>query len=137
MTLAPIIENLPPELQQRAGPRVLPAEPPITNWPPNLRRKDAARYLQLVFGIPVEASTLAKWFCISSDGPPAFLAGRIPLYPRAELDAWAIRRLGPLRSSTSAVAAPEGQVSEHSDSKAFEAASTQEMGRCKKLVVSK
>lgn len=67
----------------------------------NLRRKVAARYLSDVHGIPVQPTTLAKWFCVSSDGPPAFKSGRIPLYPRVELDAWAARRLGRLRSSTS------------------------------------
>jgi hypothetical protein len=75
--------------------------PIITNWPPNLRRSDAARYLRDVHGIPVQPSTLAKWFCVSSEGPPAFKAGRIPLYPRDQLDAWATARLGPLRISTS------------------------------------
>jgi hypothetical protein len=101
MTPTPIINNMPPDLQQRAEMHVPPAEPPITNWPPNLRRREAARYLRLVHGIPVEAATLAKWFCIHSDGPPAFKCGRVPLYPRDALDAWAIRRLGPLRRSTS------------------------------------
>ena len=70
-------------------------------WPPNMRRADAARYLRDVHGIPIAAATLAKWFVTRSDGPPAYKAGRVPLYPRAELDAWAARRLGPLRSSTS------------------------------------
>ncbi|OYY40535.1 MAG: hypothetical protein B7Y08_18555 [Rhodospirillales bacterium 24-66-33] len=70
-------------------------------WPPRLRRADAARYLSDVHGIPVKPSTLAKWYCLGSDGPPAHVAGRVPLYPRDELDAWAIRRLGPLRRSTS------------------------------------
>jgi hypothetical protein len=101
MTLTPKIENMPPELQQRAEPHTPPAEPPITNWPPNLRRRDASRYLQTVYGIVVQPSTLAKWHCLRSDGPPAYHAGRTPLYPRAQLDAWAIRRLGPLRRSTS------------------------------------
>ena len=101
MTPTPIIENLPPELQQRAETHVSHAEPPITNWPPNLRRRDACRYLQTVYGIVVQPSTLAKWHCLRSDGPAAYHAGRTPLYPRAELDAWAIRRLGPLRRSTS------------------------------------
>jgi hypothetical protein len=71
------------------------------SWPINLRRQDAARYLREVHGIPVQPTTLSKWFCVSSDGPPAFKAGRIPLYPRDQLDAWAVKRLGPLRTSTS------------------------------------
>ena len=77
------------------------ATPIITNWPPKLRRADAARYLREVHGIPVQSSTLAKWWCLKSDAPPAYLAGRIPLYPRDALDAWAAKRLGPLRTSTS------------------------------------
>lgn len=72
----------------------------VSDWPPNLRRQDAARYLREVHGIPVQPTTLSKWFCVSSDGPPAFKAGRIPLYPRDQLDAWAVKRLGPLRTST-------------------------------------
>jgi hypothetical protein len=70
-------------------------------WPPNLRRQEASRYLRETYGLQVQPSTMAKWFCTKSDGPKAFSAGRIPLYPRAELDAWATRRLGPLRTSSS------------------------------------
>ena len=73
----------------------------ISDWPPKLRRAEAARYLREVHGIPVQPSTLAKWHCPSSDGPPAHRAGRVPLYPRDALDAWATKRLGPLRTSTS------------------------------------
>jgi hypothetical protein len=100
MALTPMIENMTAESKQNTEP-MISDEPPITNWPPNLRRREAARYLRLVHGIPVEAATLAKWFCIHSDGPPAFKCGRVPLYPRDKLDAWAIRRLGPLLHSTS------------------------------------
>lgn len=71
------------------------------NWPSKLRRADAARYLREVHGIPVQPSTMAKWYCTKSDGPPAYVAGRVPLYPRDALDAWAEKRLGPLRHSTS------------------------------------
>lgn len=71
------------------------------NWPPKLRRIDAARYLREVHGIPVQPSTLAKWACIKSDSPPAHYAGRVPLYPLDALDTWAAKRLGPLRTSTS------------------------------------
>jgi hypothetical protein len=70
-------------------------------WPPKLRRVEAARYLREHHGIPVSPATLAKWFCLRSDGPPAYLAGRVPLYPRDALDSWAHKRLGPLRTSTS------------------------------------
>lgn len=74
-------------------------------WPAKLRRSDAARYLREVHNLPVAATTLAKWFCVRSDGPPAYLAGRTPLYPREELDAWAKQRLGKLLRSTSEQAA--------------------------------
>lgn len=79
-------------------------EPPFTaNYPPNLRRWEASRYLRERYGIHAEPPTLAKWFCLRSDGPPAFKDGRVPLYPRQGLDDWAVRRLGPLRRSTSDV----------------------------------
>jgi hypothetical protein len=45
------------------------AAPPATNWPPNLRRKDASRYLQIVHGISLSPATLAKVACVSSTGP--------------------------------------------------------------------
>lgn len=72
-----------------------------TSWPSKLRRVEAARYLREVHGIPIQPSTLSKWFCVRSDGPLAFKSGRTPLYPRAQLDEWATRRLGPLLRSTS------------------------------------
>ena len=78
-----------------------PSERPSTGWAPNLRRAQASEYLKQNYGIILQPSTLAKWFCVKSDGPPAYLNGRVPLYPRTELDTWAIKRLGPLRTSTS------------------------------------
>jgi hypothetical protein len=72
-------------------------------WPSRLRRAEAARYLHEVHGIAVQPATLAKWFCTRSDGPPAHLAGRFPLYPRDGLDDWAARHLGELHTSTSKV----------------------------------
>lgn len=79
--------------------------PRSTSWAPRLRRTEAAQYLRERHGIPVSPATLAKWFCLRSDGPPAYVAGRVPLYPREALDAWAEKRLGPLRVSTSNLAA--------------------------------
>ena len=70
----------------------------IISWPVNLRRREAARYLGEVHGISVAANTLANWFSLGRDGPPAFRTGRIPLYPRAALDQWAKARLGALRT---------------------------------------
>jgi hypothetical protein len=70
-------------------------------WSPNLRRGEASRYLRKMHGLSVAPATLAKMFSQQSDGPPAYLAGRVPLYPLDELDAWAVKRLGRLRTSTS------------------------------------
>ena len=80
---------------------VLSPRAATVSWPARLRRVEAARYLRERHGIPVSPATLAKWFCLRSDGPPAYVAGRVPLYPRDALDAWAEKRLGPLRTSTS------------------------------------
>lgn len=79
---------------QRSGTRT-------QSWAPNLSRRDACRYLEQVHGLKFQPSTLAKWWSVSSHGPPAFLNGRFPVYPTVELDAWARRRLGELRTSTS------------------------------------
>lgn len=67
----------------------------------NLNRKDASRYLREVHGIVRSPATLAKLAC-TGGGPPFRKAGRIPLYPISELDAWALEILSPLMASTSA-----------------------------------
>jgi hypothetical protein len=69
-----------------------------TTWPVNLSRPEAARYLGEIHGIPVAVNTLANWYSRGVDGPPAFKAGRWPVYPRAALDQWAKARLGALRT---------------------------------------
>ena len=46
----------------------------------SLRRSEAAKYVVKTYGLPCSAKTLAKWACISSEGPPFRLAGRFPLY---------------------------------------------------------
>ena len=69
-------------------------------WPPNLRRSDASRYLRELYGLNLAPATLAKMFSQRADGPPAYVAGRIPLYPRDALDSWAAERLGALRTSS-------------------------------------
>jgi hypothetical protein len=66
-------------------------------WPVRLRRAQAAKYLEQEHGVMVSPATLAKWHSTRSDGPPVQKFGRIPLYPRVELDAWVVRRLGVLR----------------------------------------
>jgi hypothetical protein len=66
-----------------------------------LRRTEAAKYITETYGFPCAAKTLAKLACVSSDGPPFRMAGRIPLYPVPNLDAWAESKIGPLVRSTS------------------------------------
>lgn len=70
---------------------------------PALHRSEASEYLRAVYGIEVSAQTLAKWASSGHSPPdaPRFFAnaGR-PLYPRAELDTFAERRLGELLSKS-------------------------------------
>jgi hypothetical protein len=66
-----------------------------------LRRTEAAQYVTETYGIPCSPKTLAKLACVSSDGPPFRMAGRTPLYPIPNLDAWAESKIGPLVRSTS------------------------------------
>ena len=69
--------------------------------PLNLRRVDAARYLQDKWGLPRSTRTLAKIACIASDGPPMIYAGRFPLYPIDGLDVYARAQLSkPVRSTS-------------------------------------
>jgi hypothetical protein len=68
-----------------------------------LRRTEAAKYVTETYGFPCSPKTLAKLACVSSHGPPFRLAGRIPLYAAADLDAWAESKIGPLVRSTSEV----------------------------------
>ena len=65
-----------------------------------LRRADASEYLLDRHGITRKPSTLAKYASVGG-GPKYLLAGRVPLYPVDELDAWAEAILSPLRASTS------------------------------------
>lgn len=67
---------------------------------PRLRRWEAADYLRIVHGMVVAPATLAKLASVGG-GPSFQKAGRIPLYPKTELDAWAMQRLGKLVRSTS------------------------------------
>jgi hypothetical protein len=66
-----------------------------------LRRTAAATYVTETYGFPCSPKTLAKLACVSSDGPAFRMAGRIPLYPIPNLDAWAASKIGPLVHSTS------------------------------------
>lgn len=59
---------------------------------PLLRREAAAAYVRDNWGIPCEARTLAKLMTVGG-GPLVRLAGRIPLYEKSDLDAWASSKL--------------------------------------------
>lgn len=66
---------------------------------PRLRRKEAVSYLLEVHGVPVAVATLAKMATVGG-GPRITYFGRIPLYARGDLDAWAIEKLkAPVRST--------------------------------------
>jgi hypothetical protein len=75
--------------------------PDQTNAGRLLRRTEAAEYVTATYGIPCSPKTLAKIACLDSNGPPFRMAGRIPLYPKPGLDAWAQSKIGPLVRSTS------------------------------------
>ena len=85
----------------------------------HLRRKDAAKYVVETYNVPCSPKTLAKFACVSSNGPPFRLAGRFPLYPdRAlmpgrltRLALWSDRRQGPHRRLTPENEKPGGTIS--------------------------
>jgi hypothetical protein len=59
-------------------------------------------YLRNFWGISRTPTTLAK-LAVMGGGPRFMHAGRKPLYPPDELDAWAGALLSPLKDSTSTV----------------------------------
>jgi hypothetical protein len=69
-------------------------------WPARMRRREASAYLAAAHGVRLSPGTLAK-LAVIGGGPRFRRDGRFPLYERAELDAFAAARLGPLRTSTS------------------------------------
>ena len=71
---------------------------------PRLRRWEASEYLTIAYGMTVATATLAKLASIGG-GPLFQHANRTPLYPKSELDRWALERLGVLKRSTSDKAA--------------------------------
>ncbi len=62
------------------------------NTRPRLRRKDVPEYLANKYGIDIAKATLAKLASIGG-GPAMQYIGRIPLYHRDDLDAWAEMKL--------------------------------------------
>jgi hypothetical protein len=76
---------------------------PTALVPVFLRRADAANYLQQKYGLRCAKQTLAK-LAVLGDGPVFRNAGRVPLYAPADLDEWALSRIGKPRTSTSVLA---------------------------------
>jgi hypothetical protein len=66
-----------------------------------LRRDAAADYLKRKYGFGA-SRTLAKGV-VTGDGPQYCKAGRIVLYRREDLDAWALAKIGAPRQSSSDV----------------------------------
>lgn len=67
---------------------------------PRLRRKDVPEYLRTTHGIDIAYATLQKMASVGG-GPSMQYNGRIPLYHKDDLDAWANERLSPTVRSTS------------------------------------
>jgi hypothetical protein len=67
-----------------------------------LRRKSAANYIRERHGIPCSRNWLAK-LAWQGGGPTYRKAGKFPLYAPADLDAWAVAKVGPRQSSTSVI----------------------------------
>jgi hypothetical protein len=67
-----------------------------------LRRAQAADYVQTAYGFPCSRQWLAK-LAVTGGGPIYRKAGRTPIYAPADLDAWAMERIGAPQRSTSEV----------------------------------
>ncbi|MHB2166477.1 hypothetical protein [Alsobacter sp. R-9] len=67
-----------------------------------LTRADAAEYIRNSYGFPCSRQWLAK-LAVIGGGPVFRKAGRTPLYAPADLDAWALARIGAPQRSTSDV----------------------------------
>jgi hypothetical protein len=67
---------------------------------PYRRRKAAAQYIEEHWGLPCSATSLEKYAVIGG-GPAFHKAGHFPLYAEADLDAWAVVKIGKRVNSTS------------------------------------
>ncbi|WP_420959315.1 hypothetical protein [Brucella sp. IR073] len=72
----------------------------MTDDRPRLRRKDVPEYLRSKHGIDVSLTTL-NTMATRGGGPAMQYNGRIPLYHKDDLDAWAKARLSKPVHSTS------------------------------------
>ena len=67
-----------------------------------LGRNEAARYIRTRYGFPCSRQWLAK-LAVLGGGPIFRKAGRNPIYAPADLDDWAMSRIGQPQRSTSDV----------------------------------
>jgi hypothetical protein len=65
-----------------------------------LRRAEASAYVEAKYNQPCAKATLAT-MAVRGEGPPFYKAGSTPLYLVADLDRWALERLGRSVRSTS------------------------------------
>lgn len=76
----------------------------MSDIPQFFRRRDAAAYLTSKYGFGAERS-LAKGV-VTGDTPEYHKAGKIVLYTREALDAWALSKIsGPLKSTSDVASA--------------------------------
>ncbi|MFK8253129.1 hypothetical protein [Ancylobacter terrae] len=73
---------------------------PASAVPHFFRRHEAAAYVQAAYGFPCSRQWLAK-LAVIGGGPVFHKAGRTPIYAPADLDAWALARIGAPQRSTS------------------------------------
>jgi hypothetical protein len=67
---------------------------------PYLRRRAAAEYIRVRWGVPCSEKTLAKLACIGG-GPVYRRCGRTPLYAAPDLDTFAESKISkPVRSTS-------------------------------------
>jgi hypothetical protein len=69
-------------------------------FPTLMRRAKTAEYVREVHHQPLEETTLATWATRGS-GPPYHKFGSTVLYAKADVDRWALERLGQAVRSTS------------------------------------
>ncbi len=65
-----------------------------------MRRRELSEYLREVHGVVLSTATLAK-LAVTGGGPEFQYDGRFPVTSPENADAFALARLGPMRSSTS------------------------------------
>jgi hypothetical protein len=68
--------------------------------PNYLSRKDASAHLLATWGLKRSPNYLAK-LAVVGGGPAFHKGGRDPLYAPSDLDAWAMKIIGPRKQSTS------------------------------------